>query len=182
MLVDYKLACRDMKKASLSSFQQIYFGRVKALPCCFALVRFCDSLSHNIRVLKCEFECGLGLPLPLVFVLGTREQPRVVQRRSWLSERETTGPHSAYCSLKEKKTAACQLQPISAFFPPLSLVLLFSLLYPHPATISSFPSAVAKVCNSCQTDSASRPSDHVGPHSRMPFLGSCSDQSSFFSH
>lgn len=47
------MKCHDGQKASFSSFQQIYFGHVKALPYSTALVCFCDSLyrtSESLRV------------------------------------------------------------------------------------------------------------------------------------
>lgn len=57
----HTIKCHDRQKASFSSFQQIYFGRVKALPYYIALVCFCYSLyrtSESLRGSLSAFCCA----------------------------------------------------------------------------------------------------------------------------
>lgn len=94
-------------------------GHVKALPYCVALACFGESLNITSERVT-MWSVMLELPLPLVFVFGTREWPRALHPRKM----EAWGLHIADCYMKEKETSA--FNSPSLFFFIFTLSYLFS--------------------------------------------------------
>ncbi len=160
------------------------------MPYSIALLCFCDSLYRTSESLRVSFECVwvcsvmLGLPLPPVFVLGTREWPQAVQQRSRKESGIAMKPQAYTLPPAPRRKRRQQLSVTAhlSFFL-LSLVLCFLcyistlLWFPFPWTpwwkcANPVRRTPTKQCNSSIWSSWSVFKNAV--------LGGCLDRSSFF--
>lgn len=106
------------QKASFSSYQQIYFGHVQALPHCLALVCFCDSEIQRDQSFYylCAWFKGAAS--------GWVNEGAGLVKGFAMNQAFTT----AYCSLKET-AANVTKEPSLSFFLCSCFVLLASPLF-----------------------------------------------------
>lgn len=171
------MKCHDGQKASFSSFQQIYFGHVKALPYSTALVCFCDSLyrtSESLRV-RLSVVCYAGAFTTSSLCAwyqraasGCATQELVEWKGLPWNNRPT---HCLLLLEGGKKTAAVSYSSSPLF--PLSCAFVCCFCYISTLLWLIFSWARWWKCaipvRQTPKNSATRQPDHLGPHSRMPF-------------
>lgn len=122
-----QIKCHERQKASFSSFQQIYFGHAKALPCCIALVCFCDSPYKTSELLRVILIVLPGTSTISSLCAWYQRAASGCAAKKLVKEnglRWNNRPTHWLLLLTGKEDSSCQLQPIFPFSFVLCLCFL----------------------------------------------------------